>query len=417
MGSPEPVREAGVHERFPGDAAADAREQMAKLALNAWLQQLDSDRSLARGADFYDHITNAMWAAHIQTVEDLANMEDPSDMQMICNTLPSPGLRSFFRKACVAARIECPSPEGAPRLPCLALGASFEQPSLAQRQLEVTEQQLKLFAQMGTKPVAEPTPSVDMSSELSRLGLSNLAQDSLPCGESTDKLLGKAEKLAKTKKFPFVNMKLAAFLPPHARDGIGANDSDDENESETFKAMQKVMGIKKKVCTLNFLQCMEALHRYAIAGAMCKQFSLATGLAHVGNVMNAASKAGKEGKRHAVAVTYDYMVREKLATAAYHAGRTGAFDIDVEMSKFDERIYKEAVAAFEMPKALDKPSVERRSSEASGYGNQKSKFLGTCNFCGKSGHRKIDCFKFKAQQKRNYGEEEEDKYGKRAKHH
>jgi hypothetical protein len=394
-------------EEAPGREAVEARAKMAMLALTAWCQGLELQRIVTRPADFYQTLVEALWTAQVQTVEDLAALEDPIETQLISGTPPSPGLRGFFRKAFASARDEYPQVVSA-GAPTPNFNMSSSQDQLAQRQLEVTEQQLKLFEQIGKKSAAvEPTPSVDMCVELTRLSLGNLPQDSMPCGESTDKLLGRAEKLAKTKKFPFVNMKLTAFLPPHARDGFTANDSDDENESESFKAMQKVMGVKKKVSTLNFLQCMEALHRYVIAGAMCKQFSLATGLAHISNVMNAATKAGKERKRHAVAVTYDHMVREKLATAAYHAGRTGNFDIDIEMCKFDERIYKEALVAFEAPKAIEKQNFERRPAEASGFGGLKTKFTGTCNFRGKEGHRKIDCFKFKGQQKRKNGGEEE----------
>ena len=102
-------------------------------------------------------------------------------------------------------------------------------------------------------------------------------------------MYSKAENLAKIKAVPFVNANLYWFLPVHARSTIHQEESEEENESETLKCMRKVMGVQKQQKkSMTFLQCIEALHRYIIAGAACKQFKLSSGLAHISVIMEVA---------------------------------------------------------------------------------------------------------------------------------
>ena len=100
---------------------------------------------------------------------------------------------------------------------------------------------------------AEPTVHIDMKKVLQELGLQDLPAICKPKGEATDKLATKAEKLRKTKRVPFVYVKLASFVPPHASESNKNADSEDEEDSETMNAMQKVMGVEKATHTLTFL--------------------------------------------------------------------------------------------------------------------------------------------------------------------
>ena len=132
--------------------------------------------------------------------------------------------------------------------------------------------QLAMFECLGlgaVKPEAASV-SVDMDAELQRIGLSGLPHEVKPSGEATDKLVAKAAKLAKSKAAPFINANLWAFLPSEARDAASAQDpNDEEEECETLKVMQKVMGVRKTKHTMSFVQLLEALQRYVVAGAMC----------------------------------------------------------------------------------------------------------------------------------------------------
>ena len=183
-----------------------------------------------------------------------------------------------------------------------------------------------------------------------------------------------------------------------------------------------MMGVGKKKQSLAFLQCVDALHRYAIAGAMCGQFALASGMAHIAVVLQVASRAAEDGRRHSVAVTYDHLVREKWASAAYNAGAAGCFDIAAAMSTVDERIYCEALRACEQGgRSIQRVGAATATAPAhgkgdSGKGTPRAQFTGACNHCGKLGHRKMDCMTWKAEQKRSgeTGDEQPKKKPKRA---
>jgi hypothetical protein len=248
----------------------------------------------------------------------------------------------------------------------------------------------------------EKVALVDMNDGLAKLGLQHLPEQCKPCGVATDKLASSASKLAKSKKVPFVNVKLSAFLPPEARDNLGPESDDEESKSETFKVMQRVMGVKKEPRTLSFLQCLEALQRYAIAGALCKQFRYSSGLAHVAIVTRVAARAAKEGKRHATAVAYDQRVRERWAVRAYNAGLNGHFDLDEAMCTIDEKLLegllREPVKQSAIREAQPSPHL---------HAAHEQEFFGECHYCHKHGHRKIDCYAFKAMQKRQISEASE----------
>ena len=174
-----------------------------------------------------------------------------------------------------------------------------------------------------------------------------------------------------------------------------------------MRVMQRMHGAKKEKKELNFLQCLEALNAYVLAGAMTKQFSFGAGLAHVAVVMQVASKAVAEGKRHVVAVRYEKMVREKWANAALQAGKEGKFDLEKAMRELDVKAYDAALKACE-------PQPSFRGANSSGGDLQPSKFMkpfqGECNYCKKPGHRMADCFKHQADQK-NGGKEKWEQSG------
>ena len=104
-----------------------------------------------------------------------------------------------------------------------------------------------------------------------------------------------------------------------------------------------------------------------------------------------------------MAVRYDELVRHKWATLAYDAGAHGSFDLEARMRWVDEKVYAEAtkgrvlnISGQQMPmssgyKGTGKGDVEGPSS--------LMRFDGLCSFCGKSGHRKVDCFAWKATRK------------------
>ena len=171
-----------------------------------------------------------------------------------------------------------------------------------------------------------------------------------------------------------------------------------EDESEPQKHLRKVMGVSKPKSTLTFLQCLEALHRYVVIASACKQFALASGMTHIMIVMKVASLHGQH-----VAVAYDERAREKWASAAHYAGMSGRFSVDEAMCKLDEAVVALALAKGRAPAeslALG-PAARQPASRAEGKGKEKE-FDGSCNFCGKQGHRKADCFQRIAQAKRGF---------------
>ena len=282
--------------------------------------------------------------------------------------------------------------------------ASEEPQQSNQKVFQLSDEQFAAFAQLGKK--TKPIMHLDMQKELDRIGLGELPHDFKPSGEATDKLHTKAEKLAETKATPFVFANLHNFLPPHSRTGTSHEDSDDEHESETMKSMRKVMGVQKQKRSMSFLQCVEGLHRYAIAAAACRQFKLSSGLAHISIVMQVATKAVNDQKRHQVAVFYDQIVREKWASAAYHAGAEGSFNIDDAMTALDDRAYKEALSmCTDVCRFGDGKGDGKGEGKGKGKGlNGRLPFAGVCNYCGKTGHRKSECYKLKAEQRRALGD-------------
>ena len=91
------------------------------------------------------------------------------------------------------------------------------------------------------------------------------------------------------------------------------------------------------------LQCIDALHRYVLAGAMTQQFKHASGMAHIANVMKVAAKAAKAGKRHQLAVMYDERVGEKWEFEAHAVDKSDEFGIDVAMCQFDKNTFDDVL--------------------------------------------------------------------------
>lgn len=359
----------------------------AKLSLRAFLESADPPREVARAGDFFTSIVDALWQEGVQVPADLASL--PAAGLAFANATQT----GFFHTFVMPRAINMYGTPAA-TLPQPVLSASG--PDLQAVLQQMSASQFAMFERLATSGTkkAEPVVSVDLAAGLKELGLESLPLESQPNGISTDKLMAKAEKLAKSKRVPFVCVSLAMFLPPHARGSAVEVDSEEEEENPAIQTMQKVLGVHKPRRSTTFLQCLEALQRYIIAGAICKQFKYSSGLAHLAIVVQVATKAGKEGKRHSVAVAYDEKVREKWAETAYNAGQHGAFDIDAAMMVLDEKVYAEAMKTAPDPKPH---STEERES---GKGGSKGKFLGVCNYCNKPGHRKIDCFQFKADQRK-----------------
>jgi len=364
----------------------------AKLALYAWLQSADPPRLVPRPSDFFDKIVENLWEAEVRAASDIASLE----VGDVC--FASATARGFFKLvAHPAACAEWPQS-------VVSQCAALQEPAGATVELlqQMQAQQFKMFSQLGAKQAA-PTVSVDLQKALEGLGLDRLAHDTKPHGEAVDKLAARAEKLTKKQKqCNFVAQSVAPFLPPHARNGTIEAESDDEQESETVKALAKLHGVKKTKPTLSFVQTLEALFRYVLAGAATKQFSLADGLNHFGVVLRVAGQA----KRHSAAVAYDQRVREKWANLAFQAG-SGSFDLSDAMSKLDEQVYKEVAESDGAAGSYSQNPHQAPTARGSvpkptgGQGVGKvAKFTGTCNHCGKVGHRKLECYAFLKQQGR-----------------
>ena len=371
---------------------AESIETAAKLALACWLKSVDPPRSVPRAGDFFDKLVKALWDSDVRSGEDLARL--PVQELAIGGT---PGQRTFVLIAHTAALAYWPQNAAA------TLPTQHALPVQSEADDNQLQSQLQLFERLVANKKPDPVVHVDMQTELEQLGMSGLADDFKPDGELTDKLMAQVEKLSRTKKVPFVNVKLSNFVPHWAREPGATEEREEDEESETLRTLQRVMGVKQEKRTLTFLQCLQGLQRYIIAAASCKQFSLAAGWSYLGVVMQVATRAGAEGKRHTVAVIYDQLAREKWATAAYHAGMSGSFQLEDAMGTLDEKVYSSALRATEIPAMLAKP---QHSFPAKSRG-KGAKFDGECRYCGKMGHRKIDCNKFKEDQagtkKRKWG--------------
>ena len=367
----------------------NASEDSARLALQRWLQSVDPPRSIPRSSTFFSTMVQSLWTGDLHAPQDLAEYTEADIAQL---SIESPTARVFLRTVALPAARQ-------------QYGTSFpEQPALppvlGMDQAALMQAQLAAFAQLGVMQqqqqpqgaLATVDLHLDLHEELDRLGLGGLPHESTPCGRAVDALHTKAEKLKKLgKRVPFVMVSLRTFLPPWARSSGHMGEEDEEQpDSETVKAMQKVMNIKKAKHELTFLQSMAALEVYAVAGAVAKQFLLSSGLAHCGVIKHVAHRAGVDGKRHVVAVAYDELVREKWASLAYQAGSAGTFDIDAAMSCLDESVYV-AAASRVMAKPAVVPAADSEK-KGTGKGNQDLE----CHYCGRKGHKKSDCYKLKA---------------------
>ena len=370
-------------------------ELLGKLAINAWLLAQEPQRMSARPAQFFDGIVDGLWDMGVRESQDIATLS-PTD----CGFL-NPMQRGFFQGIAHPAAL---------RVYGLASDVLAVAAPLTSE--ELLKQQFLMFQQIGDQSgkKKKETAPVDMEVELNGLGLSGISHSCKPSPDELDKLKAKAEELAKSRSCPFVNVNLNKFLPIHARDMHDCDESDDDDKSETLRTMQRVMGVKKTKRSMSILQCIEALHRYVLAGAMTKQFKHSSGLTHIANVMEVAAKAAKAGKRHQLAVVYDLRVREKWAYEAHAAGRSGAFDIDEAMSKIDRNMCEDVLedarggdmrgAAGGNQQAYEKRgplNMPQRPPAVKGQGKGKP-FDGLCNFCQIKGHKKMDCRKWQAEQ-------------------
>ena len=372
-------------------------DEMQRMALRASLQVCDPKRSVARPASFFDMAVDSLFDAMVVSPEDLATLkhfEHPSaGIAGFLNTHVIPAARSKFQGCTSAFGAEVGSIAVDPG------GLAGPQPM----PLDIWRQQLELFgslASMAKKKEEQPLPVFDLHGELERIGLARLTHEGLPKGETADWLFAKALKLSKTKKVNFVLVKcLAVFLPQHSSLGCTvADESDDETESH--KAMRKVMRVTRSKKTLTFLQCLEALHRYVVIAAACKQFELASGMTHIMIVMKVASLHGPQ-----VAVMYDEKAREKWASAAAYAGLSGSFSVDNAMRELDDAVVELAKQGCSPAPQSFAPEVGAPPPPATfprkGKG-KGAKFEGTCNYCGKQGHRKVGCFKRADDEKRGF---------------
>ena len=248
--------EAGAVEAAPNVLEPpDNAQDMARLALGLWLRAVWTDRAVPYPAAFYEKLVEICFSSDIYMAQDLSGL-DVGSMR-----LESPGQRKSLQAAVNKANLEWPEQQTSPLV---------QTDTSSSGTLDLLERLRK----------PEPVVQIDLQEALTSLGLGNLAEECWPCGAATDKLCAAAEKLKKSKKTPFVFVHLAAFLPAHARSSENKED-DEVPESETVRTLQKVMGVKKPKKTLAFLACLEALDRYVIAGAACKQFEFTSGLAHL----------------------------------------------------------------------------------------------------------------------------------------
>ena len=314
-----PVVQQNLMHRFDGSALGDEFEgigeaaprgdvispiKAAKLSFELWLKSVGPPRAVPRPDSFYKGVVDCLWKADVFTKEDLALCRDPA--QLGGNT---PGSRDFIGVAWQEAGDRFVAPQTPEHVASASRsmlppgpsgnGAEWSDDMLMLQfaRLEALQQRM----QQKKLEAAKATPELDYSKALQEVGLEDLPFDRRPCPTATNKWFALAEKVKKTQSCTFVYGKLEDFLPKHSR--MGGEPEEEEESSEAIKAMQKVMGVQKTKKTLSFLGCLESLDGYIVAGAMLKQFSLASGLAYLSVVKQVAAKAVSGGKRHGVAVS------------------------------------------------------------------------------------------------------------------
>ena len=360
-------------------------EVAGRIAFGLWLRTVGPLRAVQRPESFFDKVVNTLWDADIFTPEDLAHCFNPAHIGG-----GTPGIRQFIKDAWKAAG----GKPADPGRPPAAHGAAASSDPYSSEALDdrLLKMQVAMFQQLQTSKPVEVPPTFDLEAAIIEIGLAGLSEDCMPCSEVVEKLHAATEKLRKTKKVPFVSAKLAAFLPAHAR-AVGFKDDEVDDDSETLRTMQKVMGIKKEKKNLSFLQCMQALDTYIVAEAVTKQFEFTAGLAHIAIVKQVAGRAVEDGERHGVATVYDELVREKWVNKAHTAGMRGTFDLNAAMRELDEKVYLKALNAAKPYKAVAVEAPPAESSRVAGRSRD-----GKCNYCGKQGHFKFECLQYKADQ-------------------
>ena len=369
------------------------QETAGKAMMNIWLHTVGPDRQIPRPEAFYSQIVDLLWTSDLYSVADLGAVKDPVPIGG-----NSPGQRDFIYAAWYAAGGRPPAAPATRAVVDPFTMPEFDESSFSHAQMLRTFAQFELLSQQKIE-AAKVVPTLDYDKALNAIGLGKMPFECKPCPNATAKLHTMAEKLKKTQKTPFVCAALRSFLPGLARQR-GVREDDEEEESESMKAMQKMMGVKKAKLNLSFLQCLQALDSYALAGAMVEQFSLAAGLAYVRIIKQVGAKAVEDGKWHSVAVIYDELARKKWADRAQMAGLGGSFDLEEQMMSIDDKVYKEALGSSKTAAA------EKDTVAASGSGYQRTWGARTagasrntiCHYCDQPGHVKIDCYKYKADQ-------------------